>query len=75
MREPILVLDCGSSSIRSALFDADRRPLPRKALWSGEVEGIGSGQTLSRAGSRVPVAVEPSDEAWIAASYAVRLLF
>lgn len=41
MSEPILVLNCGSSSIKFALFDADRRPLPRKALWSGEIEGIG----------------------------------
>jgi acetate kinase len=41
MSEPILVLNCGSSSIKFALFDADVRPLPRKALWSGSVDGIG----------------------------------
>lgn len=39
--EPILVLNCGSSSIKFALFDAAIQPLPRKALWSGKVEGIG----------------------------------
>jgi len=41
MSEPILVLNCGSSSIKFALFDAGVRPLPRKALWSGSVDGIG----------------------------------
>jgi len=32
MSQPILVLNCGSSSIKFALFDGDLRPLPRKAL-------------------------------------------
>ena len=41
MSEPILVLNCGSSSIKFALFDAAVRPLPRSALWSGSVDGIG----------------------------------
>ncbi len=41
MSKPILVLNCGSSSIKFALFDAGVQPLPRKALWSGSVEGIG----------------------------------
>jgi acetate kinase len=41
MSKPILVLNCGSSSIKFALFDASEQPLPRKALWSGSVEGIG----------------------------------
>ncbi|HET7364388.1 MAG TPA: acetate/propionate family kinase [Burkholderiales bacterium] len=41
MSEPILVLNCGSSSIKFALFDAGLRPLARKALWSGSVDGIG----------------------------------
>lgn len=39
--EPILVLNCGSSSIKFALFDAAVRPLPRRPLWSGKVDGIG----------------------------------
>jgi len=34
----ILVLNCGSSSIKFALFPADS--LPRQAPWSGKVEGI-----------------------------------
>jgi acetate kinase len=37
----ILVLNCGSSSIKFALFDSTRLPLPRQPLWSGRIEGIG----------------------------------
>lgn len=37
----ILVLNCGSSSIKFALFDAAQRPLPRTPLWNGKVDGIG----------------------------------
>jgi len=36
----ILVLNCGSSSIKFALFDAQAEPLPRQPLWSGKVQGI-----------------------------------
>ena len=36
----ILVLNCGSSSIKFALFDA-AVPLPRKPRWNGKVQGIG----------------------------------
>ncbi|HQQ69693.1 MAG TPA: acetate/propionate family kinase, partial [Alicycliphilus sp.] len=37
----ILVLNCGSSSIKFALFDAAITPMPRQPLWSGKVQGIG----------------------------------
>jgi acetate kinase len=37
----ILVLNCGSSSIKFALFDAAAAPLPRKPVWNGKVQGIG----------------------------------
>jgi acetate kinase len=37
----ILVLNCGSSSIKFALFDAAPAVLPRQAEWKGKVEGIG----------------------------------
>lgn len=37
----ILVLNCGSSSIKFALFDATITPMPRQPLWSGKVQGIG----------------------------------
>ena len=35
----ILVLNCGSSSIKFALFDAGRSPLPREPVWNGKVQG------------------------------------
>jgi acetate kinase len=38
----ILVLNCGSSSIKFALFEASVEP-PRKPLWNGKVEGITGG--------------------------------
>ena len=41
MSEPILVLNCGSSSIKFALFDGSLEPLPRKPRWAGSVEAIG----------------------------------
>ena len=37
----ILVLNCGSSSIKFALFPAAADPLPRTPLWNGKVQGIG----------------------------------
>ncbi|MQT47881.1 MULTISPECIES: acetate/propionate family kinase [Pseudomonas] len=37
----ILVLNCGSSSIKFALFDAGQSPLPRVPVWNGKVQGIG----------------------------------
>ena len=38
----ILVLNCGSSSIKFALFDAATEPLPREPAWGGKVQGIGT---------------------------------
>jgi acetate kinase len=50
--EPLLVLNCGSSSIKFALFDAAAAPLPRQPIWSGQVEGIGGrNPKLVQAGS------------------------
>ena len=40
--EPILVLNCGSSSIKFAVFDATALTLNRRPLWAGKVEGIGT---------------------------------
>ncbi|MBA2077257.1 acetate/propionate family kinase [Rhodanobacter sp. PCA2] len=37
----ILVLNCGSSSIKFAAFDAATVPLAREPLWNGKVQGIG----------------------------------
>jgi acetate kinase len=36
----VLVLNCGSSSIKFAVFDAGIDPLPRRPLWNGKVQGI-----------------------------------
>jgi hypothetical protein len=53
--EPVLVLNCGSSSIKFALFDASVTPLPRQPLWAGQVEGIGGkSPRLVQAGRRRP---------------------
>lgn len=37
----VVVLNCGSSSIKFAVFDAAAEPPPRKPLWNGKVQGIG----------------------------------
>ena len=42
MNDCIVVLNCGSSSIKFALFDATLDPLPRTPMWNGKVEGIGT---------------------------------
>ncbi|WP_296228906.1 acetate/propionate family kinase [Ralstonia sp. UBA689] len=42
MNDCIVVLNCGSSSIKFALFDVTHGPLPRTPSWSGKVEGIGT---------------------------------
>ena len=42
MNDCIVVLNCGSSSIKFAMFDATLYPLPRVPMWSGKVEGIGT---------------------------------
>ena len=36
-----VVLNCGSSSIKFAVYDSGVDPLPRRALWNGKVQGIG----------------------------------
>lgn len=40
-QELILVLNCGSSSIKFALFDAAPDTPPRRPAWNGKVQGIG----------------------------------
>ena len=46
----ILVLNCGSSSIKFALFAASQGGVAQQPEWSGKVEGIGREKTLYRAG-------------------------
>ena len=60
MSDLVLVLNCGSSSIKFALFDAGARPLPRRPLWNGKVDGItGPAPTFGETGvAPGPVALD-----------------
>ncbi len=60
MSDLILVLNCGSSSIKFALFDAGAQPLPRQPLWNGKVDGItGPAPTFGETGvTPCPVALD-----------------
>lgn len=59
--ELVLVLNCGSSSIKFALFDAGQSPLPRSPVWNGKVQGIGGpAPTYGETGvTPVVVALDP----------------
>jgi len=54
---PILVLNCGSSSIKFALFDGGVAPVPRTPLWVGRIDGIGGGNPRLVQGRAAPVAL------------------
>ena len=54
----ILALNCGSSSIKFAVFDARTQPLPRDALWGGKVQGIGGMAAHFDEAGRAPQPVE-----------------
>ena len=60
MSNLVLVLNCGSSSIKFALFDTSMQPLPRKPLWNGKVDGItGPAPTFGETGVNPgPVALD-----------------
>ena len=60
MSNLVLVLNCGSSSIKFALFDTSMQPLPRKPLWNGKVDGItGPAPTFGETGvAPGPVALD-----------------
>lgn len=45
----VTVLNCGSSSIKFALFETGAAPLSRTPLWGGKVEGLGSGDSYHAA--------------------------
>jgi acetate kinase len=62
VNEPILVLNCGSSSIKFALFDANALALGRKPLWSGKVDGIGAASPCLIEGDAAPTALALSTE-------------
>lgn len=58
----ILVLNCGSSSIKFALFDAGTAPLPRRPSWNGKVDSTNGAQpTFGETGvAPAPVALDPA---------------
>lgn len=41
----ILVLNCGSSSVKFALFEVNGVQVSRRPLWSGKIESLGSAKT------------------------------
>lgn len=56
--EVLVVLNCGSSSIKFAVFDAAADPLPRKPVWNGKVQGIGGAKPDFGETGVVPFAIE-----------------
>ena len=48
MNAPILVLNCGSSSIKFALYDADGAKVPRRARWNGKIDRPPGRETFAR---------------------------
>ncbi|HEX7382362.1 MAG TPA: acetate/propionate family kinase [Nevskiaceae bacterium] len=54
----VLVLNCGSSSIKFALFDAEATPPARQPAWNGKVDGITTANATLGASSIVPAPVE-----------------
>ena len=59
VRESILVLNCGSSSIKFAVFDGDALAATRRPLWAGRVEGIGTANPTIVDGDAAPAALAP----------------
>jgi len=59
----VLALNCGSSSIKFALFDGSVEPMPEMAAWRGQVEGIGTASMLLRdsEGGEIPLPAEHAD--------------
>jgi len=48
MNAPILVLNCGSSSIKFALYDSDGAKVPRRARWSGKIDRPPGRETFAK---------------------------
>jgi acetate kinase len=56
-----MVLNCGSSSIKFALFDANSLPLTRRPQWAGKVDGIGGASPCLIENGSDPVALALDD--------------
>ena len=48
MSKLILVLNCGSSSIKFALFETSAGKVPRQRIWGGKVNGILDGRKTTK---------------------------
>ena len=57
MSTPIVVLNCGSSSIKFALFDTAVWPLPRSPAFAGQLDGIGGARQRLIENHEQPTAV------------------
>lgn len=51
----VVALNCGSSSIKCAVFEADVQPLPRVPSWTARVEGIGGNSSTYQEHHAAPV--------------------
>ncbi|MBV6272807.1 acetate/propionate family kinase [Alcaligenaceae bacterium CGII-47] len=58
----ILVLNCGSSSIKFAIFDTGQNPLPRTPVWNGKVQGVGRTPTTFGQTGMTPQAISLDPE-------------
>ncbi|MGZ8230401.1 MAG: hypothetical protein ACXWUS_12225 [Burkholderiales bacterium] len=78
MAKPIVVLNCGSSSIKFALFDGEThafRSISKPSQPSArQMPKLANAFTISRPSSRVRVAVEPTNEEWIVGRHALTAL-
>ena len=62
MKSLILALNCGSSSIKFALFETDGAAPPRKPWWAGKIDGItGAEPTATVEGHRASVVLDGHD--------------
>ncbi|MEO8385446.1 MAG: acetate/propionate family kinase [Betaproteobacteria bacterium] len=55
----LLVLNCGSSSIKCALFDASSAPLPRRPEWNAKIDGITDPAPLYTEGAGESIPITP----------------
>jgi acetate kinase len=53
MGAPLLVLNCGSSSIKFALYEADGAALPRNPAWGGKIDRPPSRETFAELRARI----------------------
>lgn len=55
--DTILVLNCGSSSVKFALFETCGPDVPRQPSWNGKIDGIGEMAAMYRAAGSAPLAL------------------